>query len=432
MARRLATYNQRILISSSLFVATYQSEPFRIGWRWPLAFVFFSFAIIGLSSGVSLSERPDVDGASILERAYYSLGLFVVGGLDLGIPTGGPLWGRALLWIAYFGSPILAASAVLDAILSAMSKQRWRLRRMKNHIVIVGSGDLTTSYLRVLRSSDQKSAVMVIDTRIEAVRRLELSESFRASVVVGDITHEFILRELRLHRARRVLLFGSDDFLSFEAASKILRLYPRLKDEVIVHCSSLRFLRAMSDTRVARQTIRFNSYNLAAKGLVQDTLLQHFRDTEGKDTVVLAGFGLFGQTIFEELQANAAEQIDRVVLIDVDINRRIEVVDEQQKVSGHYERHVLQGDISHPQVWRDLEALVDLRSGAPVVILGTGDAANNLRTALWLKQKYTNAMIFPRTNDISEFAQDVGRDHDISCISITRLVEEHIPRAWLT
>jgi hypothetical protein len=415
-----------------LVVAAHQRETFRIGWRWPLAFVFFSFAVIGLSVGVSLTERPDVGAAGFLTKAYYSLGLFVVGGLDVGIPTEGPLWGRVLLWIAYFGAPLLAASAVVEAVLSAMSKQRWRLRRMKNHIVIVGAGDLTTSYLRVLRSSDQKTRVIVVDIQIEAVRRLELSESFGVTVIVGDITHEFLLRELRLHRARRVMLFGDDDFLSFEAASKILRLHPRLKGQVVIHCTSLRFLRAMSDTRIAQQTIRFNSYNLAAKGLVQDTLLQHFRNTAGKDTVVLAGFGLFGQTILEELQADAPEQIARVALIDVDVNRRIEIVDDQQRVSNGYERHVLQGDIAHPQVWRDLEKLIDLKPGAPVVILGTGDAANNLRTALWLKQKYANAMIFPRTNDISEFAQEVGRDYDISCISITHLVEEHIPQAWLT
>lgn len=413
-------------------MANYYRESFRIGWRWPLALVFFSLAMIGLASGVALTDRPDVEDADLLTRAYYSLGLFVLGGLDVGLPEGGPIWGRALLWIAYFGSPLLAASALVEALLGVMSKQRWRLSRMKDHIVIVGAGDLTTSYLRVLRASDQKTGVMVIDTHIETVRRFELSRSFGVTVVVGDITHEFLLRELRLHRARRVLLFGDDDFLSFEAASKILRVYPKLQNQLVIHCAGLRFLRAMSDTRIAQQSIRFNSYNLAAKGLVQDTLLPHFRLTTGKDTVVLAGFGLFGQTILEELQANAPEQIARVALIDVDVNRRIEIVDEQQKAGSSYERHVLQGDISHPQVWRDLEKLIDLGLGAPVVILGTGDAANNLRTAMWLKQKYANAMVFPRTNDISEFAQGVGRDHDLQCISITHLVEEHIPPAWLT
>jgi hypothetical protein len=46
---------------------------------------------------VSLSECPDVQSADILTKAYYSLGLFVMGGLDLGTPIDGPLFTRLML-----------------------------------------------------------------------------------------------------------------------------------------------------------------------------------------------------------------------------------------------------------------------------------------------------------------------------------------------
>ncbi|MFT7244574.1 MAG: FlaA1/EpsC-like NDP-sugar epimerase [Candidatus Azotimanducaceae bacterium] len=410
----------------------YPIDTNRISWRWWLAVLFFTFALAGLLSGVSLSERLDVTDAPFLTKAYYSLGLFVVGGLDLGTPQGGPLVGRVLLWIAYFGAPLLTASAVIDAVLTAVAKRRWRLTRIKDHIVIVGSGDLTTSYLRVLRAHDLTVPVVVVDTNINPVRELELAESFGVTVMIGDITHEFLLKELRLRRAKRMLMLGSDDFLAFEAASKVLRLYPNLQDNVIIHCASLRFLRAISDTRISKQSIRFNSYNLAAKALVRDSLVDHFIKTIEKDTVVLAGFGLFGQTILEELQKNAPDQIARVLLIDVQANRRIQIVEEQLRLATSYEKHVLEGDISNPDVWRKVVDIFDLSIGEPVLILGTGTASTNLRTALWLKDKYSNALVFSRTNDISEFALQIGEDHDINCISITQLVEENIPSAWLT
>ena len=403
----------------------------RISWRWWLALTFFLFAFIGLSLGVSLSERPEIVSEPYLTKAYYSLGLFVVGGLDLGTPVGGPWYGRVLLWTAYFGSPLLTASAVIDAVLTAMARRRWHMRRIRNHIVIVGADDLTTSYLRVLRARDTNTPVVVVDSQVDAVRELELSETFNVTVVKGDITHEFLLKQLQLRRARRVLLLGENDFLAFEAASKILRLYPVLADKIVIHCASLRFLRAMSGTRVADQTQRFNSYNLAAKALVRDTLLEHFVKTEGKDTVVLAGFGLFGQTILEELQENAQGHLARVILIDVDAHRRFQIVEEQRKFTAIDEQHVLQGDISHPDVWRQVVDQSDLDLGEPVLILGTGSAANNLRTALWIKDKYPRALVFSRTNGISEFAEQVGADHDINSISITQLVEENIPEAWL-
>jgi hypothetical protein len=92
---------------------------------------------------------------------------------------------------------------------------------------------------------------------------------------------------------------------------------------------------------------------------------------------------------------------------------------------------VLQGDISHPEVWRSLADSVDLSADSPTVILGTGRAEDNLRTALWLKQSYPNAIVFARTNDKSELAVEVGSEHGIRNISIRQLVEDNIPEGWL-
>ena len=108
----------------------------------------------------------------------------------------------------------------------------------------------------------------------------------------------------------------------------------------------------------------------------------------------------------------------------------MQIVDEQQKSGAFYERKIYQGDTTHPEVWRKLTQDIDLSRGEPVVIMGTGDPANNLRTALWLKQKHNNALVFARTNDTSEFAQAVGKEYGVHCISITHLVEDNIPLAW--
>ena len=402
-----------------------------LSWLWPAALTVLACALIGFSSVVSLTERPEVIQASLLTKAYYSLGLFVVGGLDIGVPVGGPLYGRILLWIAYFCAPLLTVSALLEAVWSVMAPHRWKLRRLRNHIVINGSGDMASSYLRILREHGNTTPVIVVDEKVDEVRELELTTSYNVTVVVGDITHDFLLKELRLKRASRVLLLGADNFLAYEAASKVLRRFPRLEGRIIIHSASLRFLRAMQDTKIDKQSINFNSYNLAAKGLVRDSLAGHFKRTEGKDTVVLAGFGLFGQTILEELQNSARDHIDFVAIIDIEANRRIQVVDEQQSMEPHSNRAVFEGDVSNPDVWGKLRSQVDLSKGEPVVVLGTGNAAVNLRTALWLKQKHPNALVFSRTQDVSQFAQEVGRDHDIKTISITQLVEDNIPHEWL-
>ena len=402
-----------------------------LGWRWYAAGGLFLLAFGGLLSGVSLSERPGVPEAGLLTQAYYSLGLFVVGGLDVGVPEGGPMLGRIALWIAYFGAPLLTASAVIEAVLRVLVPQRWRMRRLRDHVLVVGADELTTSYLRVLRRYHPDDDVIVVDEAVETVREQELEETFGVTVVVGDMTHRFLMRELKVRRARKVMLLGGDDFKTFEAASRILRDYPKLAERLVVHGHNLRFLRSLQGSALLAQCTMFNAYNFAATSLVRNELAAHFKKTAARDVVVLAGFGRFGQTVLEELDENAAGEVATVAIIDKDADRRVLVVEEQDRLAGGYDRIVVQGDIGHPTAWHELQEQVDLADGEPVVILGTGDAGQNLRTALWLKGRWPNCLVFTRTNDTSELTRQMQIEHDIQGISITELVEENLPESWL-
>jgi len=402
-----------------------------VNWRWATAALLYAFALAGQLVGVGFTERPYVFDAGLLTKAYYGLGLFVVGGLDLGTPVGGPAYGRAMLWIAYFGCPLLTASAVIEAVLRMMRPSRWQLRWLNDHIVIVGSGELTTSYLRMLRGHVGDTPIVVIDDAIDPVREEELEQTFHVTLVTGDITHSFIQDELKLHKAVQLIFLGDDDFRAYEAATKVLAAYPELGSRIVLHCHNLRFMRSMQDTSVAKLCTTFNSYHLAAQCLVQQELLRQFQRTEQRDVVVLAGFGRFGQTVMEELEAHAEQELDTVFVVDVDANRRMLVAEEQQRLHGNYRRVVLQGDISHPDVWRQLTEQADLAEYHPTILLGTGSVADNLRTALWLKRRYPNALVFARTNDISQLAREVGAEHDIRTFSIKQLVEDNLPQAWL-
>ena len=403
----------------------------KLNWRWWAAATLFIFGFAGLYTGVGLSERPELESAGWLTRAYYALGFFVVGGLDVGTPKGGPWWGQTLLWIAYFGAPLLTASAVIDAVVQVLTPDRSRLRGIANHTIIYGSGRLTTSYLRLLKRSGTATQVVVVDSNWDPVREQELAQKFDAITVVGNLTHRYLLQQLRLTRAHRVLLLGDNDFQAFEAATRILEIAPSLTNKVVLHCHNLRFSRAAQSTALSKKCEIFNTYNMAAKGFVHSNLMEHFKRTTARDAVVIAGFGRFGQSVLEELQNIATQDIAHVAVIDIDAKRRIMVAEEQQRIGTTYQRSIFQGDISHPLVWGSLAEKIDLSIAEPTVILGTGKEQDNLRTALWVKQRYPNARVFTRTNDISEFALAVGREHDLRSIGITQLVEDHVPPRWL-
>ncbi len=404
----------------------------KLGWRWPAAGVLFMCAFWGFNLGVGLSERPDIGHADILTKAYYSLGLFVMGGLDLGTPQGGPMIGRWLLWISYFGSPILAASTIIEAVIKTISPYKWRFRRLKNHIIVSGSGELTISYLKELRKLSPKTSLLIIDDNIDPVREEEFKRRYDATVITGDITRSYFLAKLSLNNAKKVVLLGTDNFQNYEAAYKILELEPNLEGRILIHCNSIRFMRSMTDSHVAKKCINFNAYQLAASALVQHHLASHFVETIPKDVVVIAGFGLFGQTILEELQHSAEKEIDTIAIIGTDAKRRIQVVDEQLKLNNFCRREIFEGNISHPGVWKQLRDKVNLSDTQPIIILCTDSVEDNFRTSLWLKRKYPDAMIIARSYLPSKFAEDVSEQNNILSVSINQLVRENFPKAWLT
>ena len=157
----------------------------------------------------------------------------------------------------------------------------------------------------------------------------------------------------------------------------------------------------------------------------------YFQHTEDNDVVVLAGFGRFGQTILEELQERALEEMHTVVIIDNDANRRVLVADEQMEFVGGYRRELFEGDISNPEVWNRVHGVIEFDRDDTVVVLGTGREEENLRTALWIRTNYPSAKLIARSSKESQFAAEVGQEHNILNVSINELIEEHIPATWL-
>ena len=66
-----------------------------------------------------------------------------------------------------------------------------------------------------------------------------------------------------------------------------------------------------------------------------------------------------------------------------------------------------------------------------MVVLGTGREEDNLRTALWIKGKFSHAKVIARSSKASRFAGEVASEHDIVSVSISQLVEDNIPNDWI-
>ncbi len=397
--------------------------------RWFLALLVFGCGLAGFLSGVEVSERNLAD-VNLATKMYYTLGLFILGGMDLGVPVSGPVWGQLLLWIGYFGAPLLTGSTIIDWVHQVVnSESRW-LRNIRGHIVLVGTDDLAHSILEKLEDLKIRAPVVVVEREITTAQSAEFTNRYGARVLIGDFTNEFFLSNLRLAKARRIILASERDFDNFEAASKILEQRPDMGKKLLVHCNRLRFLREVHNSQVASACVTFNSYHLAAQHLVKTEMIKHFHETEQLDTVVLAGFGRFGQTILEELQRLAAGEISDIGIIDVDAHRRILVAQEQSEISSEFNLRVVQGNIGHPEVWQQLESQLDLHRSRPLVLMATGLDDENLRTGLWLKKIHPQANIMVRSTRPSHFSQSVCEAAGIRAFGVSSVIHESMPDEW--
>ena len=401
-----------------------------LSWKSWSAIAIFGFGFVGLAAGVGVTERPGVSEADLLTKAYYAFGLFVLGGMDLGTPTGGPLYARILLWVAYFAAPIWTASAVLETILHALRPPVWTVRSVKNNIVIIGGGELTLGFLSRIKASGnaRRVIVLVYESQHPHLAELRSYRGVRVFVVSRDQMHR--MRRYPLHKASKFLLLSEDDEINFEVASVLLDHAPELGPKIVYHVSNLRFLRVLADSRVVTQCTTFNQYELAATQLAREQLMRRFNDTEYRDTVVLAGFGRFGQSILEQLERHASGEFSRVAIIDLEAQQRALIADEQVVTDREYSRHTYEGDIDDPEVWQRLFSEVVTGKEEPVFVITTGDDQTNLRCAIWLRKQFPNALIICRTLAPSSFAKGVCEQHDVVSVNTAELVEASIPHAW--
>lgn len=402
----------------------------RFRWRVVVLVMTVLLGMAGFLSGVSVTQRPEIVDADFPTMLYYTLGLFIFGGMDLGTPIGGPTWARVSLWTAYFSAPAITASAVVETMLRLIGDDRWRWRRRRGHIVVAGCGRLTSLYLERLRAHDPHVEVVVVGTEEDAAGFDTLRNDFSVFAVEGDIGSDAWLRRLRVDRASRVLLLADDDFINLDAAERILAMAPDVAERTVVHVSDLRFLRSMVGTRLGRTCRVFNGHQIAASHLVHAHVLAHFDRTEPCDTVVLAGFGRFGQTVLDELQHEAVGEFDHVVIVDLEATRACAVFAEQVGFADGLLRDVVDGDIRDPDVWHRVEDYIDQAGRDPVVIVGSGEDRTNMRIALRMASRLDQALVIARSERKWAFAEAFSREKGIQTLSVAQLVAESMPQTW--
>jgi Trk K+ transport system NAD-binding subunit len=399
-----------------------------VSWRAALLALVFVAGFAGFAMGGVVAQRPTIADDPITAKLYYTLGLFVLAGIDLGMPCGGPAIARALLWFALFAAPAVTAGALTEGVLRVLRADVWALRNLRSHVVLAGCGKLSMLYLTRLREKRPHVRVVIVEKRADH-ENIALARARGARVVVGDITEDTILESVRVDRAARVLLLTGDDFANLDAATKILAMAPSVGSKVVVHVGDLRFAKALESSRVATECVLFNSHQVAASHLVESVLVPHFAKTPGCDALVLGGFGRFGQTVLDELQRRKEHCVRTVVIIDAHATRAFAEFGQLCSGEAKGERVVIDGDITDPRVLE--RAQHACATHEPAFILGSNDDGANVRTAVSLARAWPEALVVARGFGTSTFAREIARDRRFTILGVGELLADSIPDRWL-
>ncbi len=399
-----------------------------VSWRAALLALVFVAGFAGFAMGGVVAQRPTIADDPVTAKLYYTLGLFVLAGIDLGMPCGGPAIARALLWFAFFAAPAVTAGALTEGVLRVLRADVWALRNLRAHVVLAGCGKLSMLYLTRLREKRPHVRVVIVEKRADH-ENIALARTRGARVVVGDITEDTILESVGVERAARVLLLTGDDFANLDAATKILAMAPSAGSKVVVHVGDLRFAKALESSRVATECVLFNSHQVAASHLVESVLVPHFAKTPGCDALVLGGFGRFGQTVLDELQRRKEHCVRMVVIIDAHATRAFAEFGQLCSGEAKGERMVIDGDITDPRVLERAQAACATHE--PAFVLGSNDDGANVRTAVSLARAWPEALVVARGFGTSTFAREIARDRRFTILGVGELLADSIPDRWL-
>jgi Trk K+ transport system NAD-binding subunit len=397
-----------------------------VGWIWrgALAVSAFGLALYAFQGGVVVSDRPDVVGAGILTHVYYSLGLFVLGGLDLGVPIDGPDGARVALWFAYFLAPLVTTGVLVESALRLLRPAWIQRQNLRNHIVVVGVGQLAELFLETLHAGTKSPRVLLVDTQQSQRLLAKARDQYGAPYVCADIRHSSTLGLLSLGHAKGVALLTGDDLINLEAAWAVLEAEPSMS--VVAHIDDIQMKREMDRLMgdSEGQRIRaFNMHHMAADRLYDQHLAPRFEETSARDAVVLVGFGRFGQTMLEHLRREASDELERVVIVDPTAKKAVAAFNMQTRQSS-FPVDVIDGDAEDPMVWEQLDALLKDVAHPPVFIFGTNSDSLNLRLAMLLRKRSRSLDIFVRCFHESRFSAQLAKEYRFHVMALEQMMHE--------
>jgi voltage-gated potassium channel Kch len=392
--------------------------------------IVFFLGISAFVSGVDTSGVEDMSELSIFAWIYYSAGLFVFGGLDLGVPVGGSAAGRGALWIAYFLAPIITTTTVIEAALQLIRRDRFQARALDGHVVVIGAGRLGLTYIQAVRHIEPERQLLLVDAEGDKISAEEAGLLEGIQFVRTSLDRREAFQLLHLERAARMIVVSDNDLLNLEIAWTAKSYNSDLP--VAVHVTDLTLLRPVSrlirdrasaDASPASLPLVFNTHRIAALHLYEQFLHPHFEETGYRDVVVLGGFGRFPQTILELLKVAAKDELEHIVIVDKEASKNVRQFGADVSLDT-ISYSTVDGDLEDPGTWTEVDGALESHTATPVFLLASANEVVNFRSAMMLRRRSSEVRIFARCFRRSSFAQLLARENAFELLAFEEVFQQ--------
>lgn len=306
------------------------------------------------------------------------------------------------LQAARFLAPTMAVYTAIQAVASIFwaQIQLFRVRFMRDHIVICGLGRKGYLLSQAFRSRGERVIVIEQDTGNDFLGQCRENG---VAVLIGNATDPGLLRQTRVERAKYVICVCGSDGANAEIAVNVHKLVSGRKGKALsclVHIYDLHLYNLLREREMAMGEIDafrlgfFNVFESGARVLLQEHPPSN--DASGlRSHIVIVGLGRLGESIVInaararwESHAEGSSQL-RITMIDKQANTRKESLClRYPKLEQACELVPKQLDVKEPDFERGDFLFND--QGYPdttVVYVCLDDDSNALSTALILHQQ---------------------------------------------
>jgi len=390
-------------------------------------------AMTAFQMGVNVSDRGDIPNHDLLVQFYYAIGLFTLGGMDLGMPIEGPVFWRWVLLFDYFFAPIIAAAAVIEGLY--LTIHPWMILHWpwKNHIIVAGGGRISLVFVQKCLQKFPGTQILVVE-REEDFPNKEVFRSLPGVFTIhGNIDDAHLIQQLRIPHSRFILLMTSDEVANLETAFFLLDQNPK---PLLIRTVDLRLIEQANRILPAQSSPPcINIHQVVAQSFERQ-VQQFLHGSTEKDIVVFSGFGRFSQTFLRNFVVKHANQVQEVWILDPKAQFCWAIFEDsfsevEQSIFSSIPVHCLEDKQRDPRAWKNIFTSHITQKGQNLIVLfGTNQDQENLRCALWLSEKYSRALIAVRMFQSSRFAKELTRDNNVRLIDSAEILKEPID-SWL-